>query len=213
MRGLVLMDAAPGRSLHDCIDDGDPGDAMTAAAALMQRLHEMPVDTGWNQHGPVEELNQLDKWRRDIAALYPRLADAVAERIGQLEARRPTAVETPVPVHGDFHDKQVLYSSERSTLIDCDSVSAGDPARDYGNLLAHVELRRLQHPGRERMLAAGLERFRARYPMSGARVRWWTASAFTRLCAVYALRPAWRGLSGTLLTLANDELEREVAEA
>lgn len=211
-QGMLLMEAAPGQGLHDLIDAGHPMDAMESAAALMRRLHGLAVDPTLKRYGADEELAHLDEWRRAIAVLYPEIASAIERRLDRLRTRQPNGFGEWAPVHGDFHDKQILFTPGQSTLIDCDGLSAGDPARDYGNLLAHIELRSLQQSTHRAILAAALGRLRKHYPMGGPRLRWWTASALTRLAAVYALRPAWRVLCEPLLSRADEELEQEVAE-
>ncbi len=46
----------------------------------------------------------------------------------------------PRPIHRDFHERQLIYSSGSATLIDFDTVRLGDPAQDIGNFLAHLKL-------------------------------------------------------------------------
>src|SRR5262249_9497150 len=72
-------------------------------------------------------------------------APGEAERSDALERLRVLSSGLPPfpspRLHGDFYEKQVLVRPDGLAFVDLDDSSAGDPALDLGNFLAHLELR------------------------------------------------------------------------
>ena len=159
----------------------------------------------------MNEIEKLQAWGRLLQRVYPKLASEFQANLDHLASRRPVPISNPSPIHGDFHDKQVIYAAGQTALIDCDGLTNGDPGQDYGNFVAHVELRRLQHAEHAADIDASLQRFQATYP-PGAGAEWWTATTFLRLAAIYSLRPRWRHLTMHLLNLADVNASRKVIE-
>ena len=115
------------------------------------------------------------------------------------------------PVHRDFYDKQVLYTAGRTTLLDFDNISPGDPAQDVGNFLSHLDLRRMQHPGTGPEIASAGEAFCESYGGQDRsfdrRVTWWQAATSLRLAGLYALRPRWHDLTLELVEQCRRHLD------
>jgi aminoglycoside phosphotransferase (APT) family kinase protein len=99
-----------------------------------------------------------------------------------------------------------LYSKERSTLLDWDSLACGDPAQDCGNFMGHLVLRQLQEPANVLNIDKGIKAFRSAYEYADdkfeVRVKWWQAATLLRLGFLYSLRPKWHRLTGSLLKMA-----------
>jgi aminoglycoside phosphotransferase (APT) family kinase protein len=66
-------------------------------------------------------------------------------------------------VHGDFSPKNILVSSERMVLLDCEVAWYGEPAFDIAFLLNHFFLKSLLHAPREVCLRQMIEKFWSEY--------------------------------------------------
>ena len=133
---------------------------------------------------------------------WPRLESSLADA-----AAGPPAAE-PVLAHRDLHDGQWLVHEGRPCLLDFDLLCLAEPELDAANFLAHLELRRLQHPDAisERDSAACGEAFLdglgfGRSSGQRARLAFYQATTFARLALVYQLRPRWQGLVSALVGL------------
>ena len=204
-RGVIVMELAPGASLHELVGQPDLLPGCAAAGRLLRRLHDLPgPGEAGGAKAATEALGELDVWSRRLCTIFPRCTSDIGNAYLLLEAHRlpdlqPAEVRL---VHRDFYDKQVLYTTGRTTLLDFDNMSPGDPAQDVGNFLAHLELRGLQDPERVPAIDAARTAFMEAYGRDDGgfirRVRWWQAGTFLRLACVYALRPRWRRLTRDL---------------
>lgn len=215
-RGIAIAAAAPGTLLADRL-------AAANGAAQLARL-------GRALHSLEQALDSTSALASDLPGYG--FADAVAdlERFALLLAgvgigvaadmaggRARLAALAPAPdsgrraiVHRDLHDKQVIVG-DHLTLLDLDQVSAGDPALDLGNLLAHLRLRSLQGrlgvscaENRTALLAGYGAAWTDRFADA---VRAWEALALFRLAAVYALRPRWSHLGRELARAGHGVLD------
>ena len=205
--GTVTYATLPGGRLIDVLQTSAAVEAMSALGSVLRTLHAAPRPSGVHLHDAAREARVVTDATTAIAPYAPELARR-ATRAAVAAARRLTdlAVPTPVPVHRDLHDKKVLLTpGGRLGLLDFDTLALGDPALDLGNLLAHLELRALQHrctpADTERLAAALLDGYHA-----GSHIRR-RAAAYAqatrvRLACVYALRPAWPAVPDALLTTA-----------
>lgn len=212
--GLILMEDAPGMTLHFLIGKPIFNRACGAAGRLLRKFHSL--DAGELQHHTAtDEMARFEK-RFDVAIkLYPRLTDSFELILGRLNQSQTylAGEHADVCVHGDFYDKQVLYSARRTTLLDCENVMRADAALDYGNFLAHLILRRLQTPEHAQNLESGMKAFANEYgeidPDFTIRACCWLAAALIRLAVLYSLRPRWRHLAPNLLREAGRCLDQE----
>ena len=86
---------------------------------------------------------ELDALAQTLSFLLPQLADD-AQRIAEAIPKADTgAKEAPGLVHGDLYDKQIVLSEDRVGLIDLDDARMGDPRRDLGLFIAHLERDRI----------------------------------------------------------------------
>jgi len=108
-----------------------------------------------------------------------------------------------VPLHRDFHDKQVFIDAAgRAGILDFDTMALGEPALDVANMLVHLELRALQHRCSPEAAGQAAEAFMEAYrPEAPVRQRLAAYEAATRLrlACLYTWRPAWRHLGPVLL--------------
>ena len=199
--GRVTCAALDGRSLTDVLrGQGSPEPAAGAAGAALAALHAAPLPDGLAAHDAAAEARVLSGWLDDLARYAPARAAALRSR-AQQALRRLAALPPapPAPVHRDLHDGQVLIARDGGVgVLDFDTLAAGDPAIDLGNLLAHLDWRaRQQIVGFERAAAAAA----ALLDGAGAgrtlreRAAVYAESAVLRLACVYAFRPRWSAVA------------------
>jgi len=203
--GTVAGAALPGRSLHDLLAEPDGGavDAARELGAALRALHAADVPPAAAAHDAAREaqvlLRAVDELESYVPALARRTRPAAATAARDLAALPAVA---PAPLHRDLHDKQVLVGPDgRIGLIDFDTLAAGDPALDVGNLVAHLHLRGLQGMGSPSHAADATAAFLDGYEAGEQllrRAEAYAAATLVRLACVYAFRPAWRALGDAL---------------
>ncbi len=207
--GVELFPLAPGKSLHELTGHPSLVPACKATGAVLAQIHSHRGQEGTrNTHSETETL------RRQVALvseIFPGLASRFREALESWEQKTALAGNTVTLIHGDFYDKQVLYSPEGVTVLDCDTLSFGDPALDVGNFCAHLTLRALQHPEDQAHLRLARGAFEEGYSAgrheSMEPRRFWEAATLLRLAALYALRPRWRRITPALLEESKQCLE------
>jgi len=165
--------------------------------------------------GVRDELAVLELWQRKVLGA----ADELPAGWAAVHARLLEHAERlPAPVlglaHRDLHDRQVHLVEGDVALLDFDLLCRADVALDAGNLLAHLAWRALQGlhgadtAAVQALQAAFLEGLgRTREAGFGARLSFYTASAFLRLALVYRLRPRWSSRVDSLLSRATATLD------
>lgn len=215
--GTVRTTPLPGRTLHDlladttCTDDELTARLQTVGAGL-RSLHlatpfstlphnpphdaaaELAVTRGWVETATAYGLLTEDAWQPEL------------DNTAELLAGRP---DPCVRVHRDLHDKQLLLADGAPVgLLDLDLLTAGEPALDLANLIAHLELRwRQSRCGRDRALACthALLAGYAAGPSVRRRLPGYLSSTRLRLAAVYAFRDADADLIAGLLDPDHDK--------
>lgn len=172
------------------------------AGRALAYLHRLPVDYG--------EEKTFEDHLTDLMTPHPlRLAESIPE----LGARILTIVEKirhferngacnqrPVPLHRDFHLRQLFCDSRKVWVIDWDMYSRGDPALDIGNFLVYLEtkLPDTSTPAKK----AFLEGYRALIPaLQWPNIRMYQALTYLRLaCKAYRLQQSgWEDRAGRFL--------------
>lgn len=212
--GVTFMESAPGISLHFLMERDIFIDACSAAGGMLRKLHKLNAD-GLKNHTKLDELGNLRKLLELIYYMYPELEDTFNKEFNRLSKNAGADYSENVFSHRDFFDKQILFSENRTTLLDCDNATAADPALDVGNFIAHMALRKLQHPHCSDNISSGSEAFMNSYGNFHegflTRTTWWSQATRLRLAALYLLRPRWRDSAYKLLTQPIDLFGRKVS--
>jgi hypothetical protein len=132
--GIVVMRALPGSDLRTSLRSGrQPFPEPTALASIPQTLPDPRAE--WRSWAPEERLaGTVDLLARLLPEEEARLQRLVHE-IGDDSSRRE------VPVHGDFHEAQILTAGRDLVgLIDVDTFGWGHAGDDEATMLAHLHL-------------------------------------------------------------------------
>lgn len=151
--GIVAMHTLPGVELRRALRDGaSPIPEAEAIAGLVANLPEPAPE--WRSKSSLEMLP-------GISALLIRLVPEARQRIESLVSEiglQPGSVT--VPVHGDFHEAQVLINGPQPVgLLDVDTYGWGRPGADAATLLGHLHLLAPGCRGDVIGLARGLNRY------------------------------------------------------
>ena len=159
--GLIVFAGLAGNTLRDELVRGrggdlDPGEIVAVLDGLPRAAATGERAPTWGQRAPRNAAV--------VGAIAPDLA-ARAEAIARaVDHERPEGPDRPI--HGDFHEKQLLVADGRITgLLDLDTVGRGERIDDAGCLLAHLSVLSQLCPAQANeidRLGAGLrERFAA----------------------------------------------------
>lgn len=213
-RGVVTWSAVAGHALYDRLAEPTLPAAARAAGVALRRLHDRPPPADAPVHDGAAEARVLDTWlahRTDHCGRVPWAAEAAAA------IRRALAAPGGplVPVHRDFHDKQVLVD-DRGTVgvIDFDTAAAGEAAVDVANMLVHLRWRAAQGRCTPAAAAAASAAFLVGYrPETWVRARLATyaAAARMRLWCVYAFRSDWAATATAFAITARPRCRRDAA--
>lgn len=131
--GVVVLPALPGTPMRAALT-GDPA-APPDPAALESLLDALPP-VGGRRADPVARA-------RSHAAVVGTVCPALRPRVDRLVAAVAQQVvpHPVVPVHGDFHESQLLVSEGTVTgLLDVDTAGPGARIDDWATLVAHLAL-------------------------------------------------------------------------
>lgn len=131
-QGLVALEALRGRTLRTCLVAGHDLPSPQALFALSDRL----ATSGLEARGQPRRFADATRHVRLLSHLLPDQA-GLLERI----LARTSDLQGPmVPVHGDFHEAQILVEDgEVVGLLDIDGAGPGLLAEDAGSMVAHLE--------------------------------------------------------------------------
>lgn len=207
-RGLVSVDAVPGRTLLEHLgdphaDDEQLVDSVMQVGASIRRLHAHAPQLSRPVHDGAVDVTAAQRWlagATEHGLLRPGTWERVLDRVA---ARVPVPPTRLALLHRDLHDKQiVLAAAEPVGLLDLDLAAYGDPAMDLANLLTHLDLRfRQGHCSARRAArcsAALLEGY-SPDPALVRRLAPYVAITRLRLAGLYSFRPAPEGLVAGLM--------------
>ena len=201
--GVIATDWTEGVSIHDIVEPSVIHEACGSAGEIARKLHAIQAGDQ-DSRTAQDEIDELERKVSLATRILPQWADIFKRSLRSLKEEKHRMNSAPTVVsHRDYYDKQVLYSQNGATLLDCDSLTLADPALDVGNFLAHLTLRSLQNPSLREIYTAGALKFLDMYNDTefdlSDRINWWKASSLVRLATLYCLRPRWRGLTPALL--------------
>jgi hypothetical protein len=136
--GLWLQAKVQGAPVTEALLRGDDVNLARRLAEAAFKLHSCDVEPP-RTHPMAEEMAILHQRLGATAEARPEWSgrirglladcDRVAASLAAAEAR---------PIHRDFHPAQALVDGGRLWVLDLDLFSAGEPAIDVGNFIAHI---------------------------------------------------------------------------
>ena len=133
----------PGRLLSETIlAPGIPEQAKASAVeqtgAALAELHSCVTNTLTKQRR-ADEVRRLDAQAETIQYLCPELGKQAEQLCRKIVSSLEDMSEQTTLLHGDFYDKQVLFSDSSPVILDLDEARLGNPAIDLGLFIAHLE--------------------------------------------------------------------------
>ena len=183
--GLIAYAAAEGTALdHDLAGSGvaRTGARMSQVARTLAGLSDLPVS-------PTRRLDRSDLLRRAAAAqrmivlLDPVAGNIAVRLVAGLHALNVTVRHSPI--HADMKLEHAFLSGPRTTLIDIESLSMGDPDYDLAALQARLEMATLAGgiTGDEADAATS-----ALHPFTGPHYPWFLTCARLQCAKYFAQR-------------------------
>jgi hypothetical protein len=140
---LILWEEVEGMLLSDLFGSEGYISGLSATGKILRRLHLQPCATLAGSTTLEDELGTIHEHISRLRGVFEEEElDPLRSLHSALE--QPCAELAPSPestIHGDFHDRQVIIHDGRPVILDLDGLSAGDPAIDVGNFLAHIDFR------------------------------------------------------------------------
>lgn len=186
---LLILNWVSGEPFFDLLTNPQFEQYFWLAGKALAFLHNLPMNFG--------EVKTLDDNIAELITPHPSmLAQKLPEQNERIAAiiRRLQIVDSqlgtikPVPLHRDFHLRQLFYEQDKLWLIDWDMYALGNPALDIGNFITYLETKIPTQANTA--IAAFLEGYQVLRPDISARnVRLYQAFTYLRLaCKAYRLQ-------------------------
>lgn len=132
--GVVVTRGMPGATLRAELERGGRVPEPAELVRLVERLPEAMLRSARRAKAPSES---VDRHSSTIISVLPEATELV-ERVRALIGPSEPPAEFE-PVHGDFHDDQILVQDGRiSALLDIDGAGRGRRVDDFGTMLGHL---------------------------------------------------------------------------
>ena len=157
-------------------------------------LHKLPSDYGISKSIDDHLAELITPHPLTVCDMLPHLTNRIQTIVYSIQqiGHRQQSSYVPVPLHRDFHLRQLFCDGRKVWLIDWDMFAIGDPALDVGNFLVYLATR---IPGQSEIAGrAFLQGYRSLMPeVIEANINLYKALTFLRLaCKAYRLQqPDW----------------------
>lgn len=138
-RQLLLSEPAQGR-LFDVIEIFSGPERLGRIGRALRELHESGVNFGFPKRFRDHEAELIDPRPEELAATFREFA-AVIDRIREQIAEHDSSADyvQSVPIHRDFHLRQLFDGGQRICVVDWDLCAQGDPAFDVAYFLTYLK--------------------------------------------------------------------------
>lgn len=145
--GVLVFAEAPGTLLREAISRGDAAPAPCALRALLDELPDelmlLPSRRG-HLDRVAQSVRVLELCTRGQPGCDEKWIFALRALADELRSLPSDSGASETPVHGDFHDGQVMVDGGRVTaVLDVDTAGRGDRADERATLLGHLSVRGL----------------------------------------------------------------------
>ena len=138
---MSLQADGAGVRLADLRNTAEYANWMPAVAETIGRLHEAKIEN-LPRFSASAEVEELQDAADTVTALLPHLGAAAKSLAHRLSVRLLTVEGNLAPIHGSFHDDQVLVGDTEVTLIDLDGAAMANPMSDVGHFLSYLSAER-----------------------------------------------------------------------
>lgn len=197
--GIVVMEGLPGRVLRSELTAPARLPTGPDLLGLLDALPPPPDGAASGGWGARHHLPLLTRLRPDLDATLHAVADGAAAAEAAHAAPR-------VPIHGDFHEAQLLVRDGAVTgVLDVDTAALGQRVQDLATLIGHLSTLALGSPHRraiERYAVGLLDVFDRR--VDPVALRWAVAAVVLGLATgpFRVLEEAWPANTGARIALA-----------
>ncbi len=139
-RRLLLQTKAPGTQLSRRLFHGRSGrPAAVLAARWLARLHGLPPEVADGPVGDGPEI-RLARYARELSSVAPELEARLGAIVRRISSQYTGPGVPRVPVHGDYHPKNIFIRDRTVTVIDTDTFALGEAAADVGYFVAQCAI-------------------------------------------------------------------------
>ena len=208
---MALFAWNPGRSIANGAKLEATG--LQSAIDVLGTLHRVELDD-LPTFSVEDECAVARRWQAALVLAGHPAVDQTRVLFDALQIKsRAVPARALRTVHRDFYEKQLIWSARRTTLLDLDTLTLGDPCLDLATFFAHAYLDRLRSSESKPDYAALVGTLLPRYERAMGAVErdalaFYSASAAIRLGAVHALRCATRKHAPALWSLAESLLKK-----
>lgn len=195
-RGVVVMPALPGQSLHALLAEPSAHKHFATAGAALRTLHALTPPSDAAPHDAHAEVGVIRQWLARVDHFAPTLRPQLAAHADRVADALSADSLPSVLLHRDFYDKQVVVDGDGTVgLLDFDTLAVGEAALDVANALVHIELRApalgWSDADVQRAAHAVLSGYQPDEAVL-ARIPAYADATRLRLACVYAMRPPER---------------------
>ena len=139
IRQLMLSEPAQGRPL-DVRDVKWDAEAFRRIGGALRELHRSRVDFGPPKQLRDHETELIDPPPQQLASMFRDHAAAIEQVSDQIAAHDQNPGDIPcVPIHRDFHLRQLFDGGQKICVVDWDLCAQGDPAFDVAYFLTYLK--------------------------------------------------------------------------
>jgi hypothetical protein len=136
--GMTVHAEETGTRLKDLRGGRDYHAWMEPVAGTLARLHDTTVSSLRTRH-PAAQAEELTAAARLAERLLPGLAPDADHLAGEIGRALRDLDGDLTPVHGSFHDDQVLVGNNGVVMVDLDGAAIGNPLEDVGHFLSYLD--------------------------------------------------------------------------
>lgn len=138
-RRLMLSEPAQGRPL-DVKDIKSDAEGFRRIGRALRELHGSGVDFGLPKQLRDHETELIHPPPEQLALMFREYAAAIERISDQIAAHDRHAEGIPcVPIHRDFHLRQLFDGGQKICVVDWDLCAQGDPAFDVAYFLTYLK--------------------------------------------------------------------------
>jgi tRNA A-37 threonylcarbamoyl transferase component Bud32 len=138
---FLMMERAEGEPLRKIFEGrNDPSPYVKGAAKWLAQFHGSNITLEGASSRDYEIAASL-RYARAGSWLLPTLKPEIQWISNELvDAQKALPPEAKKPIHGDYHPRNIIVSSDLTTVIDFEEARMGDPAFDVGYFTAQTKM-------------------------------------------------------------------------